>query len=71
MAHMKADGILGLAYPRLAASQATPVFDNMMTQHSLGHHVVLCLPDSVSGQSGGQPGLCLKWNRNPYIVHYF
>ncbi|XP_029559789.1 pepsin A [Salmo trutta] len=33
MAHMKADGILGLAYPRLAASQATPVFDNMMTQH--------------------------------------
>ncbi|XP_045557881.1 pepsin A-like [Salmo salar] len=46
MAHMKADGILGLAYPRLAASQATPVFDNMMTQHSLGHHVVLCLPDS-------------------------
>ncbi|KAJ7987832.1 hypothetical protein DPEC_G00330620 [Dallia pectoralis] len=33
MAHMKADGILGLAYPRLAASQATPVFDNMMSQH--------------------------------------
>uniref|UniRef100_A0A6Q2Z9Q2 pepsin A n=1 Tax=Esox lucius TaxID=8010 RepID=A0A6Q2Z9Q2_ESOLU len=33
MAHMKADGILGLAYPRLAASQATPVFDNMMNQH--------------------------------------
>lgn len=32
MAHMKADGILGLAYPRLAASNAQPVFDNMVQQ---------------------------------------
>lgn len=32
MAHMKADGILGLAYPQLAASNAQPVFDNMVQQ---------------------------------------
>ncbi|XP_042363792.1 pepsin A-like [Plectropomus leopardus] len=32
MQYMRADGILGLAYPRLAASGATPVFDNMMTE---------------------------------------
>ncbi|XP_076028190.1 pepsin A-like [Genypterus blacodes] len=32
MQYMRADGILGLAYPRLAASSAMPVFDNMMKE---------------------------------------
>uniref|UniRef100_A0AAY4BV22 pepsin A n=1 Tax=Denticeps clupeoides TaxID=299321 RepID=A0AAY4BV22_9TELE len=32
MSHMKADGILGLAFPRLAASGAQPVFNNMVKQ---------------------------------------
>ncbi|KAL4658665.1 pepsin A-like [Arapaima gigas] len=32
MEYMQADGILGLAFPSIAASGATPVFDNMMTE---------------------------------------
>ncbi|KAI4797843.1 hypothetical protein KUCAC02_024824 [Chaenocephalus aceratus] len=31
--YINADGILGLAYPRLAESDATPVFDNMMSEN--------------------------------------
>lgn len=33
MEYMQSDGILGLAFPSMAASGATPVFDNMMSQN--------------------------------------
>ncbi|XP_048878236.1 pepsin A-like [Brienomyrus brachyistius] len=39
MSYMTADGILGLAYPDCAASDATPVFDNMITQQLLSQNL--------------------------------
>ncbi|XP_032078299.1 pepsin A-like [Thamnophis elegans] len=44
-------GILGLAYPRLAASGATPVFDNMMSEGLVSQDLfsVYLSPDEESG----------------------
>ncbi|GAA6076302.1 pepsin A-like [Tachysurus ichikawai] len=52
MAHMKADGILGLAYPRLAASNAQPVFDNMVQQGLVQDYFSVYL--SGNSQSGSE-----------------
>uniref|UniRef100_A0A8C8RR46 pepsin A n=1 Tax=Pelusios castaneus TaxID=367368 RepID=A0A8C8RR46_9SAUR len=41
------DGILGLAFPSISSSGATPVFDNMMNEN-----LVLLLPFSSNEQSG-------------------
>lgn len=32
LVHVPFDGFLGLAFPRIASSGATPLFDNMMSQ---------------------------------------
>ncbi|KAF3853202.1 hypothetical protein F7725_013890 [Dissostichus mawsoni] len=45
---MHADGILGLAYPRLAESGATPVFDNMMEEHLVNHDIFSFYLSSVT-----------------------
>ncbi|KAM6898302.1 pepsin A-like [Lycodopsis pacificus] len=50
MKYMRADGILGLAYPHLSASGATPVFDNMMTQHLVGQDLFSVYLSSNSEQ---------------------
>ncbi|KAL7869469.1 hypothetical protein AOLI_G00134570 [Acnodon oligacanthus] len=52
MAHMKADGILGLAYPRLAASNAQPVFDNMVQQGLVQDYFSVYL--SSNSQTGSE-----------------
>ncbi|XP_035237009.1 pepsin A-like [Anguilla anguilla] len=51
MAYMAADGILGLAYPSISSSSATPVFDNMMKQGLVSQDLF-----SVYLSSGGQAG---------------
>ncbi|KAG8125510.1 hypothetical protein E2320_020638 [Naja naja] len=45
------DGILGLAYPRMSASDATPVFDNMMSEGLVSQDLF-----SVFLSSDGQNG---------------
>ncbi|XP_017338171.1 pepsin A [Ictalurus punctatus] len=52
MAHMKADGILGLAYPQLAASNAQPVFDNMVQQGLVQDYFSVYL--SSNSQTGSE-----------------
>ncbi|KAF5898147.1 pepsin A-like, partial [Clarias magur] len=52
MAHMKADGILGLAYPQLAASNAQPVFDNMVQQGLVADYFSVYL--SSNSQTGSE-----------------
>uniref|UniRef100_A0A3Q1IGZ0 Peptidase A1 domain-containing protein n=1 Tax=Anabas testudineus TaxID=64144 RepID=A0A3Q1IGZ0_ANATE len=51
MQYMVADGILGLAYPSLAASGATPVFDNMMQEDLVNQDLfsVYLSPNSQQG----------------------
>ncbi|XP_062315928.1 pepsin A-like [Osmerus eperlanus] len=51
MANMVADGILGLAFPSISSSGATPVFDNMMSQNLVPEDVF-----SVYLSGGGQSG---------------
>ncbi|XP_072522703.1 pepsin A-like [Salminus brasiliensis] len=52
MAYMKADGILGLAYPRLSASNAQPVFDNMVQQGLVQDYFSVYL--SSNSQTGSE-----------------
>ncbi|KAJ8412042.1 hypothetical protein AAFF_G00143090 [Aldrovandia affinis] len=50
MVYMQADGILGLAFPVLSASGATPVFDNMMTKGLVSQDLFsVYLSSSVEG----------------------
>ncbi|KAF3853192.1 hypothetical protein F7725_013880 [Dissostichus mawsoni] len=51
MQYMRADGILGLAYPRLAASGATPVFDNMMSENLVNQDIFSVYLSSDTQQS--------------------
>ncbi|XP_062384465.1 pepsin A-like [Sardina pilchardus] len=52
MAHMQADGILGLAYPRLAAAGAQPVFTNMVQQGLVKNYFSVYL--SRNSESGSE-----------------
>jgi len=48
------DGILGLAYPSIAADSVTPVFDAMIAQGLVSQPVFGVYLDSSSGNSGSQ-----------------
>ncbi|XP_067913827.1 LOW QUALITY PROTEIN: pepsin A-like [Heterodontus francisci] len=52
--YAKFDGILGLGYPSLAASGATPVFDNMMSQHRVQESLFSVYLSREDGQSGSE-----------------
>ncbi|TUC86171.1 Pepsin A [Bagarius yarrelli] len=52
MAYMRADGILGLAYPQLSASNAEPVFDNMVQQGLVQDYFSVYL--SSNSQTGSE-----------------
>ncbi|GCB81673.1 hypothetical protein scyTo_0022823, partial [Scyliorhinus torazame] len=48
------DGILGLAYPDLAASGITPFFDNMMSQNLVEQDLFAFYLTRESGESGSE-----------------
>lgn len=48
----KFDGIVGLAYPEMAAYDETPLFDNIMKQHRLENNVFSFYMDNKNGGRG-------------------
>ncbi|XP_067913826.1 pepsin A-like [Heterodontus francisci] len=52
--YAKFDGILGLGYPSLAASGATPVFDNMMSQQLVQESLFSVYLSRGDGQPGSE-----------------
>ncbi|XP_043572468.1 pepsin A-like [Chiloscyllium plagiosum] len=52
--YAKFDGILGLAYPNIAASAATTVFDNMMSEHLVTQPLFAFYLTRQDGQSGSE-----------------
>ncbi|XP_051891098.1 pepsin A-like [Pristis pectinata] len=52
--YSKFDGILGLAYPNIASSQATTVFDNMMAEHLVEKPMFAFYLTRENGMSGSE-----------------
>uniref|UniRef100_UPI00398E9106 pepsin A-like n=1 Tax=Pristiophorus japonicus TaxID=55135 RepID=UPI00398E9106 len=52
--YAKFDGILGLAYPNIASSGATTVFDNMMSEHLVEQPMFAFYLTRGNGQSGSE-----------------